>query len=185
MISKFFVPSSAYKDAINNKDKGALKALLVGILGLDPTFETTEFNEAISFINDESIRIHGERIVLDEFYKKQEDEYYIDNENDYTESYYGLNLVWLRDNFSVKERVPMIKKIGFVVYKDKPTMGKTKRKQQDLRKGNVIKNTVAIPTSTSGNKSKWLLFVEFIKRRWWWIFIIVAAVGTFIAVTKA
>ena len=42
----YFNPNETYKKAILSKDVGALRALLVGIIGSDPTFATTEYEEA-------------------------------------------------------------------------------------------------------------------------------------------
>lgn len=77
----------------------------------------------MSYIKQRSIATNGQELILEEAYKKQEDEY---KKSDWDEEYYKLNLVWLQDNFSISRRLPEIKKIGKVVYKDKMTMGKSK-----------------------------------------------------------
>lgn len=68
--------------------------------------------------------VNGQGLILEESYKKQEDEY--EKSSDWDEKYYKLNLIWLQDNFSLCHRLPEIKKMGKVLYKDKMTIGKSK-----------------------------------------------------------
>lgn len=122
-MDKFFYPDATYSNAIKNKDIGVLRALLTGIIGSDPTFATTEFDEAKRYIDDQSMAIYGEKLEITEAYKIQEDEV---EEAEWDEKYFQMNLVWLRDNFNLDKRLPKIKKIGQFVYKDKVTLGKAK-----------------------------------------------------------
>lgn len=122
-MDKFFNPDETYNNAIKNKDIGVLRALLTGIIGSDPTFATTEFDEAKRYIDDQSMAVNGERLEITEAYKIQEDEV---DDAEWNEKYFQMNLVWLRDNFNLDNRLPKIKKIGQVVYKNKTTLGKSK-----------------------------------------------------------
>ena len=122
-MDKFFNPDATYSNAIQNKDIGVLRALLTGIIGSDPTFATTEFDEAKRYIDDQSMAIYGEKLEITEAYKIQEDEV---EEAEWDEKYFQMNLVWLRDNFNLDNRLPKIKEIGQFVYKNKTTLGKSK-----------------------------------------------------------
>lgn len=117
-MSNYFIPNTTYNNAIEKKEIGVLKALLVGILAGDPTFATTEFEEAKKYIEEKGIK-------LEEDYVKLEGEY-ASEESEWDEKYYQMQLVWLEDNFS-KERMNEIKKIGGIVYRNKDTLGKIKQ----------------------------------------------------------
>ena len=121
---KYFNPNETYDNAIKNKDKGVLRALLCGILGSDPTFATTQFEEALKYIKTESDIIHGEELDLEESYSKQSDEYVLDRSK-WNEEYFQMLLLWLRYNFSLNKRLSNIKAVGKEVYKNKPTFGKS------------------------------------------------------------
>jgi hypothetical protein len=47
---KYFIPNDTFDNAIKNKEKGVLKALMIGIIGSDPTFATTEYAEATDYV---------------------------------------------------------------------------------------------------------------------------------------
>jgi hypothetical protein len=47
-------------------------------------------------------------------------------EAEWDEHYFQMNLVWLRDNFNLTNRLPKIKRIGEAVYRNKKTWGKFK-----------------------------------------------------------
>lgn len=121
---KYFNPNETYDNAIKNKDKGALRSLLCGIIGSDPTFATTQFEEALKYIKTESDIIHGEELDLEESYSKQSDEYVLDRSK-WNEEYFQMLLLWLRYNFSLNKRLSNIKAVGKEVYKNKPTFGKS------------------------------------------------------------
>ncbi|WP_027437130.1 hypothetical protein [Lachnospira multipara] len=120
---KYFSPNATYDKAISEQDKVVLKALLVGIIGADPTFATTEFDEAREYIKQKSLVLHGQELKLEESYIVQEDEFEKDN---WDEEYYKLNLVWLQDNFALDKRLSRIKEMGKIVYQGKMTLGKSK-----------------------------------------------------------
>ena len=142
MEDKYFKPTGAMETAIQEKDKEVLRALLVGIIGSDPTFETTEFDEALEYIK-------GKGINLNESYKEQDGQKITHDEKEWTREYFGLNLVWLKDNFELRIRLKHLKTVGKHVYKDTKTMGK-------MRKEQFEKKQIAVET-TSGDKSKgWL-----------------------------
>lgn len=122
-MDKFFNPDVTYNNAIKNKDIGVLRALLTGIIGSDPTFATTEFDEAKRYIDVQSVEVNGEKLEITEAYKIQEDEV---DKAEWDEKYFQMNLVWLRDNFNLDTRLPKIKEIGQFVYKNKATLGKSK-----------------------------------------------------------
>lgn len=122
----YFYISSTWEKLVSEKDYGAMKALLVGIIGSDPTWCTTEFDEAISYLKKNGISISD----LTDSYKLN------DGENDtshlskleWTEEVYQLLLLNLRYNFNLDKRLPLIKEMGKYVYKNKNTYGKNKFK---------------------------------------------------------
>lgn len=120
---KYFYASEAINDAIKKKDLIGLKAIVVGIIGSDPEFLTSEFNEAIDYIKTRSKKIFGESIELSEPYEKQDGE---TDSDELTEDNFKMHLIWLQDNFALKERLPKIKKLGKIIYKNKLTYGKSK-----------------------------------------------------------
>lgn len=173
----YFNPNETYDKAIRSQDKMALRTLLVGVIGSDPTFATSEFEEAIQYIRNKSIEINGQEISLNEEYVKQEDEY--KKEDAYwDESYYLLNLVWLMDNFAIEERLPDIKKMGKVVYRNKQTMGKTKVENgystlsySAKKEGDVLKKGTVVKATGDDYEEKRLTincFYGWIKERWYW-----------------
>ena len=107
---KYFIPNETFDNAIRNKEKGGLKALLIGIIGSDPTFSTTEYDEANAYIKAKSEKINGSVLNLVEPYSKQEDEY-IKPQEKWDEEYYLMLLVWYRNNYA-SERLSNIKAVG-------------------------------------------------------------------------
>ena len=57
---KYFIPNETFDNAIKNEEKGVLKALLIGIIGSDPTFSTTEYDEAAAYVKAKSEKIKSE-----------------------------------------------------------------------------------------------------------------------------
>lgn len=188
-MDKFFNPDATYSNAIKNKDIGVLRALLTGIIGSDPTFATTEFDEAKRYIDDQSMAIYGEKLEITEAYKIQEDEV---EEAEWDEKYFQMNLVWLRDNFNLDNRLPKIKKIGQFVYKNKTTLGKSKvenRRQAVVEpismreRSYVQKKEQTIRATGDGHSNDSRLIdkiVEWIKEHWVGVAIGVAFVIVFI-----
>lgn len=148
-MEKYFNPEETYDRAIRGCEKGVLRALLTGIIGSDPTFITTEFDEALEYIKKKSTDYHGEELVLTEEYQKQEDEYEKKAE-EWDERYYQMNLVWLRDNFCLSKRLPLIKEIGKRVYKNKKTLGKSKAESRRRAATENSKNGPVRPDSKKG-----------------------------------
>ncbi|MDD7521676.1 MULTISPECIES: hypothetical protein [unclassified Blautia] len=178
----YFNSNKAYTDAIKSKDVGALRALLVGIIGSDPTFATSEYNEARRYIKETSQAIHGEVLRLDEPYVRQEDEYTKSND-EWNEEFFQMQLLWLRYNFATKERLPIIKEIGESVYKNKPTLGKTKKKNK-VEQANKEKKEDVVMT-TGGGQSKIRLFSkEWFMKNYLWIIAIVAVVAVALFIFK-
>ncbi len=138
---EYFIPSAAFDNAIKNKEKVALKAVLVGIIGSDPTFATTEYDEATAYVKAESEKIHGSAIELTEVYTRQEDEYTKSQEK-WDEEYYGMLLVWYQDNYA-DERIPNIKAVGKQVYKNKLTLGKAKRQSRQPQQNETANKSYA------------------------------------------
>ena len=60
---KYFIPNDTFDNAIKNKEKGVLKALLIGIIGSDPTFATTEYAEATDYVKATSEKLNGSFIL--------------------------------------------------------------------------------------------------------------------------
>jgi len=128
-VEKYFNPDLTYDEAIKKGEVGVLRALLTGIIGSDPTFATTEFDEACEYIKDKSVALNGKELVITEDYQKQEDEYETE-ERQWDEHYFQMNLLWLRDNFCLTERLNLIKKMGKKVYENKNTLGKSKERSR-------------------------------------------------------
>lgn len=148
---KYFEPSKALIEAIRNNDKEAIKTIIVGIIGGDPTFETCEYEEACHYIKNEYRSIHGEEIKLTSPFVLQPGEEKSIDQAKWDEQYFGLCLVWLRDNFCLKERIPHIKEVGRVAYKNIETLGKQKSRR------NFEKNESLVNKATSDEKVvKWL-----------------------------
>ena len=177
----FFNPDETYDKAIYNRDVGALKTLLVGIIGSDPTFVTSEFEEAQEYIRNKSMAVNGEEIILGEDYQVQEDEY---EKIEWDERFFQMNLVWLRDNFALSERLPEIKKIGKYVYKDKQTLGKMKVRNRQHSTSSAIHNNSSVVkrqkestemTTKDDYKEKQLSEggYEWSKNNWHWLLLVV------------
>lgn len=135
---KFFRPNEVFDNAIENEEHGVLKALLIGIIGADPTFATTEYEEALEYIKGRSEKKHGEAINLSEAYSTQVDEYVKKEPESWDEEYYRMLLVWYRDNYADK-RLDKIKEVGKVVYKDKVTWGKSRVEIRETDKNQTSK----------------------------------------------
>lgn len=190
-MEKYFNPDGTYDKAIREKEVGVLRALLTGVIGSDPTFVTTEFDEAVVYIKNRSIEFNGEELVLTEEYQKQEDEYE-KTEEEWDEHYFQMNLVWLRDNFCLAKRLPLIKQVGKTVYKNKKTLGKSKAESRrrtstddsaqrqmrtDLKKGEAVR------TAGGGGDKKDRLsgsFLDMVKDYWWVILIAFAVIILFV-----
>lgn len=174
----FFYPNDTYIKAIENGEKGVLRALLVGIIGSDPTFATSEYVEARKFIKEKSISAIGMEMNLEETYLLQEAEYEKPKEQ-WDEAYFGMLLVWLRDNFATAERLPKIKEVGAWVYKDKNTLGKAKiQNKSGISVEEEVKKGIG---AGKGRKD----YTPFTKA--WWIrfgWIIVVAIVCVIALFK-
>ena len=125
---KYFIPNDTFDNAIKNKETGVLKALLIGIIGSDPTFATTEYAEATDYVKTTSEKFNGSAINLSEPYVEQDDEYMKTPDN-WDEEYYRMLLVWYRYNYA-DERLTNIKSVGKEVYKNKLTLGKAKRQNR-------------------------------------------------------
>lgn len=130
---EYFYPNNTFDKCIKNKEKGTLRALLVGIIGSDPTFVTTEYDEAIDYIKRKSKEINGSPLELTESYVEQEDEYTLPREK-WNEEYFRMMLLWYRDNFA-DERLQLIKKVGKEVYKNKLTLGVAKKMNRRKKEG--------------------------------------------------
>lgn len=169
---KYFIPNETYDNAIKNEEKGVLRALLIGIIGSDPTFATTKYDEATDYVKDKSKEMNGRVLDLVEAYRKQEAEYTKPQES-WDEEYYQMLLVWYRDNYAV-ERLPNIKKVGKEVYKDKPTWGKSRVPDPP---GNVS------PPDDDPPLSMWQGMMEWFIEKWKWVVLLagfVAVIATII-----
>lgn len=182
---KYFIPNETFDNAIKNGEKGVLKALLIGIIGSDPTFSTTEYDEATAYVNAKSEKVNGSVLNLLEAYCKQEDEYEKAQEN-WDEEYYQMLLVWYRDNYAV-ERLSNIKTVGKEVYKNKPTLGKSKRHNRLMDQKQTVQNTngnihspkkapVVMATGNDVRKTR-LPIGEWFKQNWKWVAAIAAVIA--------
>ena len=164
----YFNPSDTFQKAIRDKDIAALRALLIGIIGADPTFATNEYDDAYEFIQEKSIELNGEVLQIEETYKKQEGEY--EKEDGWDEKYFQMQLLWFRYNFAPKERLKLIKEIGSQVYANKPTLGKSKKKNIEEQKKEKLKKDIVAITSGSDNKE---IRVFSKKKNFWWLVVLV------------
>lgn len=182
----YFNPDVTYDKAIESEDKGVLRALLTGIIGSDPTFITTEFDEAVKYIQDNSRELTGREIELEEEYIKQEDEYKIDDSSRWDEHYFQMQLVWLRDNFSLKRRLSHIREVGKYVYHNKVTLGKSKvqnrkkgTQESTIQKESIHEKKASVVKIAGGDyedKRLFGLFVDWAKDHWYIILIILVIV---------
>lgn len=186
---KYFIPNDTFDNAIKNKEKGVLKALLIGIIGSDPTFATTEYAEATDYVKATSEKLNGSSINLSEPYVEQEDEYTKMPDN-WDEKYYRMLLVWYRDNYA-DERLANIKRVGKEVYKNKLTLGKAKRQNSvSPQKEPVNKtstSTYSLPkapvvmAADNDARNTRSSIGEWFKQNWKWaaaIFVAIAAITT-------
>ena len=182
---KYFIPNDTFDNAIKNKEKGVLKALLIGIIGSDPTFATTEYVEATDYVKATSEKLNGSSINLSETFVEQEDEYTKTPDN-WDEEYYRMLLVWYRDNYA-DERLANIKCVGKEVYKNKLTLGKAKR-QNRMSPQNETENKISTNAHSpkkapvvmaAGNdvRKTRLPIGEWFKQNWKWIAAIAAVVA--------
>ena len=192
MDAKYFYPNDTFDNAIRNNEKGVLRALLVGIIGSDPTFATTEYDEANSYIRKKSEQVNGKAIELSETYIEQDGEYTKTQDN-WDEKYYQMLLVWYEDNYAA-ERLPNIKAVGKEVYKNKPTFGKAKQHNRIMAKNQAAEKTsgnraaakkapVVMATGNDERNTR-LPLGEWFKQNWKWIALIagaIAAVATIVA----
>jgi len=151
VVEKYFNPNGTYDKAIREREVGVLRALLTGIIGSDPTFVTTEFDEALEYIKNKSIDFYGEELLLTQGYLKQEDEYEIEEREEWDEHYFQMNLVWLRDNFCLSKRRPLIEEIGKKVYENKNTYGKSKA---ESRRRAANERSINIPARAVSKKER-------------------------------
>ena len=190
MQEKYFIENDTFDNAIRNNEKGVLKALLIGIIGSDPTFATTEYEEAISYVKTKSEQVRGKAIELSEVYSEQEGEYAKTQEN-WDEEYYRMLLVWYRNNYAT-ERFANIKAVGKEVYKDKLTLGKAKKQNRVLAKqqaaektsGNRVAEKKAPVVMAAGNdeRNTRLPLGEWFKQNWKWIALIAGAIAAISAI---
>lgn len=186
---KYFIPNDTFDNAIKNKEKGVLKALLIGIIGSDPTFATTEYAEATDYVKATSEKLNGSSINLSEPYVEQEDEYTKTPDN-WDEKYYRMLLVWYRDNYA-DERLTNIQRVGKEVYKNKLTLGKAKRQNSvSPQKEPVNKtstSTYSLPkapvvmAADNDARNTRSSIGEWFKQNWKWaaaIFVAIAAITT-------
>lgn len=182
---KYFIPNDTFDNAIKNKEQGVLKALLIGIIGSDPTFATTEYAEATNYVKATSEKLNGCAINLSEPYIKQEDEFTMTPDN-WDEEYYRMLLVWYRDNYA-DERLINIKNVGKEVYRNKLTLGKAKlqnRISPQKEPGNKPSTGTRSPKKApvvmaAGNDVRMarLPIGEWFKQNWKWVAAIAAVIA--------
>lgn len=182
---KYFIPNDTFDNAIKNKETGVLKALLIGIIGADPTFATTEYAEATDYVKTTSEKFNGSVINLSEPYVVQEDEYTKTPDN-WDEEYYRMLLVWYRYNYA-DERLTNIKSVGKEVYKNKLTLGKAKRQNRvssQKETGSKVpmgthspkKAPVVMAAGNDVRKTR-LPIGEWFKQNWKWVAAIAAVIA--------
>lgn len=115
MIFQYFEPTAEMDSFLNNKDTNAVRGIVTGIINRDPTFATTKYKEAMTYIDDnmniwdtETLELPGEYTLTEEQWNKE---------------YFRKQLAWLSQNFT-KDRVEQIEKIGKRVYAEESTWGK-------------------------------------------------------------
>lgn len=188
---KYFIPNDTFDNAIKNKEKGVLKALLIGIIGSDPTFATSEYDEATAYVKTKSEKINGSEINLSETYAEQEDEYTRAQEN-WDEEYYRMLLVWYRDNYA-NERLTNIKTVGKEVYKNKLTLGKAKKQNRvtpqkettpkTSQNTHLPKKAPVVMAADNDVRKTRLPIAKWFKQNWKWVALvagIIAVIATII-----
>lgn len=99
---------------IKANDIVALRGILIGKINRDPKFITRHFENTYNYIKNKGIS-------LEEPYVIQSSEKETKEEN--TVDYFRFLLVQLNNNFALEERLPKIKEVGRIAYKDKRTFG--------------------------------------------------------------
>ena len=189
MEMKYFTPNDTYDTAIRNKEKGVLRALLIGIIGSDPTFATKEYDEAVAYVKSQSEKLTGVEMNLSEPYQIQEDEY-AKEQAEWNEEYYRLFLVWYRDNYA-QERFQTIKTVGKEVYKNKPTLGKSKLQNRTSSvahfqtNGTQPKKAPVVRVTGNDKGSERLPFVEWLQHNWRAVVAVGAGIAAVIGVIVA
>lgn len=191
MEMKYFTPNDTYDKAIRNKEKGILRALLIGIIGSDPTFATKEYDEAVAYVKSQSEKLTGVELNLSEPYQLQEDEY-TKEQGEWNEEYYRLLLVWYRDNYA-QERFHTIKTVGKEVYKNKPTLGKSKLQNRmspaanRQTNGTQPKKAPVVRATGNDKGNERLPITEWLQRNWKAVVAVgagvVAVIGVIVAIS--
>ena len=142
-----------------------------------------------AYVKEKSEKMNGSAINLIESYSEQEDEYTRTKES-WDEEYYRMLLVWYRDNYAA-ERLSNIKKVGKEVYKNKPTLGKSKRQNRltTQTESPVIseetpfskKAPIVMATGNDIRQSR-LTIGEWFKQNWQWVALIAGGVAAVTAI---
>ena len=106
-----FVPGGIFVKSVEDGDISAVKTGLVNYIHFDPMFKTSDFKNALEYVKSKNINIEVP-------YVKEIDEYVLENQKDWNRQYFFLLTEWLRLNFAVEKRVPHIREVGRVVFKD-------------------------------------------------------------------
>lgn len=106
-----FVPSGIFEKSVEDGDISAIKTGLVNYIHFDPMFKTADFKNALDYVKNKNINIEVP-------YEKEIDEYVFEDKKDWNRQYFFLLTEWLRLNFAVEKRVPHIREVGRVVFKE-------------------------------------------------------------------
>ena len=104
---------------MKERDYSGIRFYLYTIIRDDPTFKTSEYEEAEKYLLDNDIR------DIYQPYEKVPVEPGDKDKLQWDEKYFLDRTFALKENFS-RERLAHVKEVGEYVYRDKPTVGKEK-----------------------------------------------------------
>ena len=108
-----------FKKTVKERDYSGIRFYLYTIIRDDPTFKTSEYEEAEKYLLDNDIR------DIYQPYEKVPGEPGDKDKSQWDEKYFLDRTFALKENFS-RERLAHVKEVGEYVYRDKPTVGKEK-----------------------------------------------------------
>ena len=116
----------ASKKIVKDRDYAGIRFYLYTIIRDDPTFKTSEYEEAEKYLLDNGIR------DIYQSYEKVPGEPGNKDKSQWDEKYFLDRTFALKENFS-RERLAHVKEVGEYVYRDKPTPGK-----EEALKNNIV-----------------------------------------------
>ena len=122
-----FIPDEILEKSVREKNIGAIRTCLVNFIHFDPMFKTPDFKNALEYVESKNISIKVS-------YEKEIDEYKLQDPKDWNTQYFFLLTEWLRRNFAVKDRIPHIREVGRVAFKDRFQLAEESNKIEQTQK---------------------------------------------------